>query len=276
VVQEQNPAAALLGADAPWELLTGVAVVEQLPIGQNASTRKSAALPTADAPLSNIDTASPPKAIEIDTLVAALRAGKVDGPTAQLARDVHAILDRNSLDRIDAPQAQSGERTVTIGESVALTSALSIINGAQQVESAKEHLYVRAHVGATAWADELSGKLTWLTERGIQSASLRLSPEHLGPLEIRISVVNDQASVWFGAAHADTRSALEQALPRLRELFAEQGLNLADAGVFREPPREQANGYRASNDLLGESLGGKEQSIAITAVRARGIVDAYA
>ena len=48
-----------------------------------------------------------------------------------------------------------------------------------------------------------------------------------------------QASVWFGATHADTRAALEQALPRLRELFAGAGMSLSDSGVFREPPQQQ-------------------------------------
>ena len=48
-----------------------------------------------------------------------------------------------------------------------------------------------------------------------------------------------QASVWFGAAQPDTRAALQQSLPQLRQLFASQGLTLADAGVSREPPRGQ-------------------------------------
>ena len=69
---------------------------------------------------------------------------------------------------------------------------------------------------------------------------MRVSPEHLGPVEVKISVHNGDASVWFGANHPDTRAALEQALPRLREMFANQGLTLTDSGVSRESPRNQA------------------------------------
>ena len=36
-----------------------------------------------------------------------------------------------------------------------------------------------------------------------------------------------------------TRAALEQSLPRLREMFAGAGLPLSDSGVFREPPQQQ-------------------------------------
>lgn len=98
---------------------------------------------------------------------------------------------------------------------------------------------VQQPVGSQAWADELGARLTMMAEGGRSTASLRMSPEHLGPLEVRIAVRDDQASVWFGAAHADTRAAIEHALPRLRELFEAQGMSLADAGVFQQAPREQ-------------------------------------
>jgi flagellar hook-length control protein FliK len=132
---------------------------------------------------------------------------------------------------------------------------------------------VHVPVGTPAWADEIGSRLTMMTEKGQHTASLRMSPEHLGPLEIRIAMRDDQASVWFGAAHADTRAAIEHALPRLRELFAAQGMSLTDAGVFREPPRQQmptfANDANAGTDSANESA-----SVA-TQVKV-GLVDAYA
>ena len=93
-------------------------------------------------------------------------------------------------------------------------------------------------VGGGRWADELGARLTLMATRGEQHGALRLSPEHLGPLEVQIRLQDDKASVWFGAQHADTRSALQEALPRLRELFAASGMQLGDAGVSREAPRQ--------------------------------------
>jgi flagellar hook-length control protein FliK len=130
---------------------------------------------------------------------------------------------------------------------------------------------IKSHVGSATWTEQLAGKLTLMVGRGIQSASIQLSPENLGPLEIRISVQNDQTSVWFGAAHAETRAALEQALPRLRELLAGQGLNLSDAGVFRETPRQPQKAYVPANGSAAE--GEREFNVAIGV---RGMVDAYA
>jgi flagellar hook-length control protein FliK len=124
----------------------------------------------------------------------------------------------------------------------ALTSLPLAAGSAVAVQHAKPDptaMTLSSPVGSSAWTDELGAKLTWIAGQGIESASLQLSPEHLGPLQVTISVHDGQASVWFGAAQPDTRTALQQSLPQLRQLFAGQGLTLADAGVSREPPGGQ-------------------------------------
>jgi flagellar hook-length control protein FliK len=113
--------------------------------------------------------------------------------------------------------------------------------------------------------------------QGISSASLRLTPEQLGPVEVKISVHQNAASVWFSASQPETRAALEQALPRLKELFSAQGLNLAQAGVSdhsargaqREPQAGVAPRTLAARELTVTSL--------TSAPRAhQGLIDTYA
>lgn len=134
---------------------------------------------------------------------------------------------------------------------------------------------VHVPVGSAAWADEIGSRMTMMVDQGKHTASLRLSPEHLGPLEIRIAVNDDKASVWFGAANADTRTAIENALPRLREMFASQGLSLADANVSREPPRQQPTPGAQTSSSGG--FAAEEGSVANTSVQVRlGLLDAYA
>lgn len=98
---------------------------------------------------------------------------------------------------------------------------------------------LRQLVGSPRWADELGSRLVMMSVRGQHEGSLSLAPEHLGPLEVRISMQQGSTHVWFGAQHADTRAALAEALPRLREMFAEAGLSLGQAGVSHEAPRQQ-------------------------------------
>jgi flagellar hook-length control protein FliK len=142
----------------------------------------------------------------------------------------------------------SGAIANPTGGSPAATAAAAALTAAQLTSGALAATHVKSDpnsmtmsspVGSSAWTDELGAKMTWMAHQGIESASLQLSPEHLGPLQVTISVHDGQASVWFGAAQPDTRDALQQSLPQLRQLFASQGLHLADAGVSQQSPRGQ-------------------------------------
>ena len=137
---------------------------------------------------------------------------------------------------------------------------------------------LQSPVGSSEWAEELGTRLAVMTAQGDQSGSLRLSPEHLGPLEVQIRMQDDKANVVFGAQHADTRRALEEALPRLRELFAASGLQLGDAGVSREAPR-QAQGAWATRTGSGMAAVEAELSQPISGVVTRqhlGLLDTVA
>lgn len=136
---------------------------------------------------------------------------------------------------------------------------------------------LQSPLGTSAWVEELGAQLSWMANQGMESASLHVSPAELGPIEVRIAVHGSDASIWFGAAQATTRAALEQALPQLRQLLANHGLALADAGVFREPPRGSAR-HAAPRPLAPAGAVSAEiapAAEATTAVRL-GLLDLYA
>jgi flagellar hook-length control protein FliK len=135
---------------------------------------------------------------------------------------------------------------------------------------------LKSALGSAAWNDEVGGQLTWMTQKGLESGSLRVSPEHLGPVEVQISVQNGDASVWFGAHHPDTRAALEQALPRLREMFANQGLTLTDSGVSRESPRNQSRSPSPQSVAAVSAIGSSDVSASSAVRSSPGLVDTYA
>ncbi|HFE32145.1 MAG TPA: flagellar hook-length control protein FliK, partial [Gammaproteobacteria bacterium] len=89
---------------------------------------------------------------------------------------------------------------------------------------------VNTGVGHPGWSAELGQRMVWLANQEIREAKIQLNPRHLGPIDVRI-VYSDaqQLSVSFNAQNPAAREALDAALPRLREMFEQQGLNLADA-----------------------------------------------
>lgn len=114
------------------------------------------------------------------------------------------------------------------------------------------------------WGDELGNRITWMVQRDVQSATIKINPPQLGPLEVKVSMVNDQVNVSFSSHHAPVREALDASLPRLREMLHDNGLQLGDANVahrsFSEHGQTQRHGFSQNN---GEFVGGSsEQNMA--------------
>jgi hypothetical protein len=81
------------------------------------------------------------------------------------------------------------------------------------------------------WDQALGQNVLWMAKHDVQVASMRLNPPQLGPLEVRITFNQDQANVSFFSHHGVVREAVEAALPRLREMFGEGGINLVNVDV---------------------------------------------
>lgn len=82
-----------------------------------------------------------------------------------------------------------------------------------------------------AWSQGVTERVAWMVQGNFQTAESKLNPANLGPLEIKLSIQDDKASVTFITNHAPVREALDAAMPRLRDMLESQGLNLADVNV---------------------------------------------
>jgi flagellar hook-length control protein FliK len=97
-------------------------------------------------------------------------------------------------------------------------------------------------VGQPGWSQDLGERVTWMTQRGAQTAEIRLNPPHLGPLEVRVDINREQqASIQFVAHHAVVREALEAAMPRLREMMEAQHVNLGEVSVSQHSFADRDN-----------------------------------
>src|SRR6478752_6319654 len=180
------------------------------------------------------------KVIEAD---AAVSTEAADGVDAQVSLPIAVAVDHSLTAATVAPSAAATQPSPAVSglQAAAMTNAL-LREGVTGTPASAPAVRASLHetVGSARWADELGSRLVMMSVRGQQEGSLTLMPEHLGPLEIQISVSKDTANVWFGAQHADTRTALTEALPRLRELLAASGLALGQAGVSEQAPRRPA------------------------------------
>ncbi len=182
-------------------------------------------------------------------------------------------------DRAANPQGQHGERGAHAATPQSLPQVAAAVAAAAAAARELPSLpRMENPVGTAAWRQELANTVNLMIDRGEQSATLRLSPQHLGPLEVRIAIREGETSLWFGAAHADTRAALEQALPRLREQFASAGLSLGQSSVSQGSPQEPRN-LRAAMFSGSSAAGSDSGEMSVPTGRATsritGLIDTY-
>ena len=116
-------------------------------------------------------------------------------------------------------------------------------------------LAVNVEVGRSGWDQSVGRQLMWMAKQNIQTAELRLNPANLGPVEVRIDIEDEQVRVAFSSPHAAVRDAVEQAVPRLKEMFDNSGLQLADTEVSHQSFAQQQDASTDKTKSPGLSSG---------------------
>ncbi|ELO1555687.1 flagellar hook-length control protein FliK [Aeromonas hydrophila] len=92
---------------------------------------------------------------------------------------------------------------------------------------------------------QLHQKVNLMLADKLQQAEIQLDPLGLGKMKIQIQMGADsQANVHFVVQHGQTREMLEQAMPRLRDMLAGQGIQLGQT-LVQQQPQQQSQGQSA-------------------------------
>lgn len=145
---------------------------------------------------------------------------------------------------------------------------------------------VHTEVGKPGWSEGVVDKVMWMSAQNASKAEIALDPPELGPLQVRISTQGDQTSITFNSAHGAVREALDQSLPRLREMMENQGFSQVNVDVSGEEQQYHAQGEEGEPGEAGmqgsadtASADGSESngvaSASAVASRPLGLVDQY-
>lgn len=167
------------------------------------------------------------------------------------------------------------------GASVILPAAAHI---ATPVQTAAHSLPVPQAVGAPGWDREIGNQVAWLAHQTGGKAELVLTPPQMGRIEVSLIVSGDQANASFVSANPVVREALEAALPRLREVLAEAGIQLGQAQVgaenMRQSAQQEKNGDNPAVDRAPGSIAAMQAAghplPAAGLKSGRGLVDVFA
>ncbi len=207
-----------------------------------------------------------------------------DGPMPrplELARDDAGV-------RIPAVQqaATTATQPVIAPSSAPQISAQPLIADAAASTLPPSTALIDTPVSDSAWGERLGERVVFMAGNQLRSAEIRLTPAELGPLRVQVSVDDGAANVTFHAQHAVTREAIEQAMPRLREMLAENGLTLGQASVADQGVANQGHANRDDvSDQAGAAADAGENDAVMAdepqheSIRVRvpdGLVDTFA
>ncbi|MEY1229717.1 flagellar hook-length control protein FliK [Proteus terrae] len=90
---------------------------------------------------------------------------------------------------------------------------------------------LNAQVGTQEWQQQLNQQIVMFSRNGLQKAELRLHPEELGSLHIRMKIEDGQAQLHLASQSGQVRSVLENAMHQLRQALSENGIQLTQSQV---------------------------------------------
>lgn len=130
--------------------------------------------------------------------------------------------------------SQAADQTNAIGSVQNQTppSETTKLNELIKTQAGMEQISPR--VGSKAWDQAIGQKVVWMVAGGEQSAELTLNPPDLGPLQVVLSISDNQVDASFVSSHLDVREAIEAAAPQLREMLDNAGISLTGFSVNAE------------------------------------------
>jgi flagellar hook-length control protein FliK len=168
----------------------------------------------------------------------------------------HSGQDKQALADADAEDIQLAAKQTNQIETdkfvTRMNNEIAQLNQSVQTSKPTEMDVISKPFGHPDWNNELGQKLIWMHKQDMPSAELRLNPEHLGPISVKIDVNHDMTTISFTAQHAEVKEAIEAAIPKLREMLGGQLSSSLDVNVSQQSDQKSANAFFQSASGQGQ------------------------
>nr|WP_297457482.1 flagellar hook-length control protein FliK [uncultured Halomonas sp.] len=171
----------------------------------------------------------------------------------------------------DSPMVGRSGEGHTAQAHVPTGSLAGTTTGASAQAQAAPAQVLNAPLATPQWQQGLGQQVVALHQRGAQQMELHLRPADLGALTISLKVDDQLAQLQLFSANPHVRTAIEQAIPQLREALGENGIQLGEAmvGEHHQPSDDGSrpdNAALASRDELS-TLSGEDADLATSTAR---------
>ena len=102
------------------------------------------------------------------------------------------------------------------------------------------------------FSDAVKDKVMVMINQKIQQVDIQLDPPEMGNIHVRVNLQNEQAAVQFVVQNQQAKEALEQNMGKLRDMLAENGVDVGEANIEQRQAQDQQG-----NDFNGQANGGQ-------------------
>lgn len=158
---------------------------------------------------------------------------------AQIFSQIINIFDKQSLNSLAKYDTLGYEQAIIEAQSLQAGQLQSTAQ-AKQVSIDPATLQALNIIKSDA-AKILQERVSSMLSINNKEAEIRLDPPEMGSMQIRIRSDAEQAQINFVVQNQQAKEALEQSLPRLREMLMQQGLELGESSIsYGDSSGEQA------------------------------------
>jgi flagellar hook-length control protein FliK len=231
-------------------LATGIAAAHAGPIGKTAAADASAA--------------------------ALLKMNSAAGPVGNAAANVTALPAGAGIMLATAePRLASVAVDKPADAATQPAAALAPPSTGTQAAPSVHQLQIATPAGSHGFAQELGQQVAWLGGQDVKQARIRLHPEDLGQLDIKVSLNHGRVDVVFNAQHPGAVAAVQQSLPQLDQMLGQHGLSLGHAEVGQHDRGDRNGSERQSAEGAGIDEVGEIHGVAASSGTV-GLLDAFA
>lgn len=207
-----------------------VLTAPQQALASSESQGPQASLNALSAGLKQMDASDAPKAkadVKLD----------VKQKVAELGRHSALGTESTTQDNNHSQQVQQNSQPQAVNNDSKPTTDISARRDPQHLAHLK--------LASPETPVQLHQKVNLMLTDKLQQAEIQLDPQGLGKMKIQIQMgADNQANVHFVVQHGQTREMLEQAMPRLRDMLAGQGIQLGQT-LVQQQPQQQSQGQSA-------------------------------
>lgn len=179
-------------------------------------------------------------------------------------------------DLVDAFRSEEGDAPTPTGNLLAGVGASNAPLGLARTETVNAMEAPSADLHGGHFDEDIGDAVRWMADQKIGHAHIKVTPNDLGTVEIRLRLDGDRVHADFSSAQAEVRQALENSLPRLRDMLGQHGFQLAHADVGQQHTPPSQGGGAPTGEGGGDSAESAIETPRTVRMTARGLVDAYA